>query len=44
MKKKIIFAIILLACLIPTVVAIASYNKTQNAPVDADNAVSISIV
>ncbi len=43
MKKKIIFAIILLACLIPTVVAIASYNKTQNAPVDADNAVSISI-
>ncbi|MBE6626616.1 MAG: M23 family metallopeptidase [Ruminococcaceae bacterium] len=43
MKKKLIFILVALLCLIPTVVAISSYNKTQNAPVDYDNATSISI-
>ncbi|MBQ7599995.1 MAG: M23 family metallopeptidase [Clostridia bacterium] len=43
MKNKIIALVVALLCLIPTVVAIVSYNKTQNAPVDAGNAVSVTI-
>ena len=42
-KKKLIFILVALLCLIPTVVAISSYNKTKNAPVDYDNAIAISI-
>lgn len=43
MKNKLIFILVALICLIPTVVAITSYNNTKNAPVDYDNATSISI-
>lgn len=43
MKNKLIFLIVALACFIPSVAAYASYNQTQNAPVDEGNAVSISI-
>ncbi len=42
-KKKLIFILVALLCLIPTVVAISSYNKTKNAPVDKDNAIAVSI-
>ena len=34
---------LLVLCLIPTVIAVSSYNNTQNAPVDEKNAVQISI-
>lgn len=43
MKNKIVFLIVLLLCFIPSVAAYASYNQTQNAPVDETNAVTISI-
>ena len=43
MKNKFIAAIVAAACLIPSGVAYASYQRTQNAPVDVNNAVSISI-
>lgn len=43
MKNKLIIILVVLLCLIPSVVAIVSYNQTRNAPVDADNAVSIKI-
>ncbi|MBQ2546556.1 MAG: M23 family metallopeptidase [Clostridia bacterium] len=43
MKNKLIAAIVAAACLIPSGVAYASYHRTQNAPVDVNNAVSISI-
>ncbi len=43
MKNKFIAAIVAAACLIPSGVAYASYHRTQNAPVDVNNAVSISI-
>lgn len=43
MKNKLIIILVALLCLIPSVVAIVSYNNTRNAPVDADNAVSITI-
>lgn len=43
MKNKIVFLIVVLACFIPSVAAYASYHQTQNAPVDANNAVTISI-
>lgn len=42
-KNKFIAAIVAVACLIPSGVAYASYHRTQNAPVDLRNAVSISI-
>ncbi|MBP3292685.1 MAG: M23 family metallopeptidase [Clostridia bacterium] len=43
MKNKIILLFLIVACFIPSVVAYASYNNTQNAPVDDKTAVSISI-
>ena len=43
MKNKLIAAIVAVACLIPSGVAYASYRRTQSAPVDTSNAVSISI-
>ena len=43
MKNKIVLCLLLVACLIPSVVAYVSYNTTQNAPIDESNAVSISI-
>lgn len=43
MKNKIILLLLVIACFIPSVVAYASYNTTQNAPVDEKTAVSISI-
>ena len=43
MKNKLIFLIVALACFIPSVAAYASYHQTQNAPVEAGNAVKISI-
>ncbi len=36
-------AVLLILCLIPTGVAVASYNETQNAPVDEKTAVRLSI-
>ena len=43
MKNKIILLFLIVACFIPSAVAYASYNNTQNAPVDEKTAVSISI-
>lgn len=43
MKNKLILLIVLMGCFIPTAVAYASYQQTQNAPVDAATAVKISI-
>ncbi len=43
MKNKLIAAIVAAACLIPSGVAYASYQRTQNAPVDVNNAVSVTI-
>ena len=43
MKNKIILLFLIVACFIPSAVAYASYNSTQNAPVDDKTAVSISI-
>ena len=43
MKNKLIIILVVLLCFIPTVIAVVSFNKTQNAPVDSSNAVSISI-
>lgn len=43
MKNKLIIALIVLLCFIPTVVAISSYNKTQNSPVSEQTAVSMTI-
>ena len=43
MKNKLITLLVLLLCFIPSAAAYSNYQKTQNAPVDADNAVSISI-
>ncbi len=43
MKNHIILAVLLILCLIPTGVAVASYNETQNAPVDEKTAVRLSI-
>lgn len=43
MKNKLILILVLLACFIPSAVAYASYQQTQNAPVDAKTAVKISI-
>ncbi|MBQ7922541.1 MAG: M23 family metallopeptidase [Clostridia bacterium] len=43
MKNKVILVVLFVLCLIPTVIAISSYNKTQNAPVDNKTAVQISI-
>ena len=43
MKNKLILLLILLACFIPSAVAYASYQQTQNAPVDQKTAVKISI-
>ncbi len=43
MKNKLVLCLLLAACLIPSVVAYVSYNTTQNAPIDENNAVSISI-
>jgi len=42
-KNKLIFIIVALACLIPTVVAISSYNAVQKAPINEKTAVSIVI-
>ncbi len=43
MKNYIVLAVLLILCLIPTGVAVASYNETQNAPVDEKTAVRLSI-
>ena len=43
MKNKLILILVLLACFIPSAVAYASYQQTQNAPVDQKTAVKISI-
>ncbi len=43
MKNKILLLLLAVACFIPSIVAYASYNNTQNAPVDEKTAVSISI-
>lgn len=43
MKNKIILLLLIVACFIPSVVAYASYNNTQNAPIDDKTAVAISI-
>ncbi len=43
LKNKLIIAVVLLACLIPSVVAFTSYQHTQNAPVDESTATVISI-
>ena len=43
MKNKVILVVLLVLCLIPTVIAVSSYNNTQNAPVDEKTAVQISI-
>ncbi len=43
MKNKIILLLLVVACFIPSVVAYASYNNTQSAPVDEKTAVAISI-
>lgn len=43
MKNKLILLLVLLLCFIPTAVAYASYQQTQNAPVDDKTAVKISI-
>ncbi len=43
MKNKLVFLIVLLLCFIPSAAAYASYHQTQNAPVDENNAVTISI-
>ncbi len=43
MKKGIILLALAVLCCIPTVVAVASYNQTQSAPVDAKTATKVSI-
>ncbi len=43
MKKRLIFIAVILLCFIPSVIAYANYQKTQNAPVDEATAVKISI-
>ena len=43
MKNKLILLLVLIVCFIPTAVAYASYQQTQNAPVDVNTAVKISI-
>ncbi len=43
MKNKIVLLLLIVACFIPSVVAYASYNTTQNAPIDDKTAVAISI-
>ena len=43
MKNKLILILVLLVCFIPSAVAYASYQQTQNAPVDQKTAVKISI-
>ncbi len=43
MKNKIVLLILVIACFIPSAVAYASYNMTQNSPVDEKTAVSVSI-
>ena len=43
MKNKIVLCLLLVACLIPSAVAYSSYHRTQNAPVDENTAVSVSI-
>jgi len=42
-KKYIVLAVLLVLCLIPTVIAVASYRETQNAPVDEKTAVKLVI-
>ena len=44
MKNKIVLLFLIVACFIPSVVAYASYNTTQNAPIDDKTAVAISIL
>ena len=43
MKNKILLLLLVVACFIPSAVAYASYNTTQNAPIDDKTAVGISI-
>ena len=43
MKNKIILLLLIVACFIPSAVAYASYNNTQNAPIDDKTAAAISI-
>lgn len=43
MKNKIVLLFLIVACFIPSAVAYASYNTTQNAPIDDKTAVAISI-
>ncbi len=42
-KTKLIVLVVILLCLIPSAIAVASYYNTQNAPVDNRTAVSVSI-
>lgn len=43
MKNKILLLFLIVACFIPSVVAYASYNNTQNAPIDDKTAAGITI-
>ena len=43
MKKKLLIALVVLLCFIPTVVAISSYHKTQTSPVSDKTAVAVTI-
>ena len=43
MKNKILLLFLIVACFIPSVVAYASYNNTQTAPIDDKTAAGITI-
>ena len=43
MKNKLLTVVIIIACLIPSVVALISYRSTKDAPVDTSTAVTVSI-
>ncbi|MBE6540921.1 MAG: M23 family metallopeptidase [Ruminococcaceae bacterium] len=43
MKNKIIITIVVLLCFIPTLAAVLSYRQVQNAPIDENTAVAITI-
>ena len=44
MKKKIILLVVIIACLIPSLIAYLSHQNTQDAPIDIRTAVMVSIV
>ena len=43
MKNKLLIAVIIIACLIPSVIAIANFNNTKDAPVDMSTATKVAI-